>query len=188
MNKFVNKGTVHMKGVSDTAGVLYVSDAGCDGQKYIGTGNSPVPQQAGSASVAVPLVTLPSMFDEDQKILILKVDTEGNEYRVLKGALNMFKEHRILNAFVEVTTCCNFWSRIGITKEQVVEIFGTIASYGYGMIALGESEVVGKYRNQKPQAFMTPESIMEYIGQGTHSQQDMWLFLKDESTALNVIW
>jgi hypothetical protein len=108
--------------------------------------------------------------------LILKIDTEGHEYGVLKGALPLFQSHQILNAFVEVTPCCHFWGRAGVSRAQVSETFDEIVSYGYGMWVLGDSVRESKYYNATPVLLESANAIHDYILNKDFMQQDMWLY------------
>ena len=91
---------------------------------------------AGTASggkVQIPLIPLSNVVPADTKILMLKIDTEGNEARVLRGALPFFEAHSIVNAIVEVSPGNRFWERAGITREEVASVLGQIAGFGYSV-------------------------------------------------------
>ena len=68
---------------------------------------------------------------------MMKVDTEGNEKRVLASALPFFASGKIKNAIVEVTPGHGFWSKAGITPEEMSTTLQIIIDdYKYAMIPL----------------------------------------------------
>ena len=71
---------------------------------------------------------------------MLKIDTEGNEFKVLKGALPLFKNHAILNTIVEVTPGFGFWARHNISREDVAWVFGEIGGMGYHFRCVPKSQ------------------------------------------------
>jgi len=173
MNKFSGTGIAKLMGISDRQETLLIStESSCNGQTYVTTQAPP----NDSMKKSIRLETLSSVVPSQQKILILKIDTEGNEYKVLQGALEMFRKQLILNVFVEVTACCNFWKRQGVNRSQVTAVFGTIASYGYSMWVLGESQPTGKYYMKNPFLLTTQKEISDYVQTAPYLQQDMWLF------------
>jgi methyltransferase, FkbM family len=160
-------------GVTDSDSIMDVPDIGCDGRF----------PQAEPASKNVPIHKIPlhplnKFIDVDAtEIMLMKVDTEGNEKRVLAGALDFFKKKRILNAIVEVTPCCDFWKKAGINATEVHEILGDIVSFGYLMISLADLRLL-----------RTKEEVIEYLSEeATFRQTDMWLTLLDGSDVEKVI-
>jgi hypothetical protein len=61
---------------------------------------------------------------------IMKVDVEGHELSVLKGAMNLFKNKQIKHAFVELGSV-DLYGGVG----KVSEVYGEIMSYGYKMVS-----------------------------------------------------
>jgi hypothetical protein len=73
-------------------------------------------------NTTTPLHPLTTFISADTEIILMKVDTEGNEKRVLAGAMDFFKSRKIRNAIVELTPGRGFWKRSGITKEEVFDV------------------------------------------------------------------
>jgi hypothetical protein len=170
---FHSEGAAYWQGISDSFGNLLLSQTdNCGGQASL----IRLPASTPPGKIAIPIIPLTSVVPAGRAVLILKIDTEGHEYGVLKGALPLFQSHQILNAFVEVTPCCHFWDRIGVSKAQVSGIFGTIASYGYGMWVLGESQPTSRYYNSKPVLLESAKAIQDYMQNADFMQQDMWLY------------
>lgn len=188
VNAFRARGDLHHIGLSDGPGEMAISTKGiCRGVGYllqpeVHAASSTTTNTTGNVTSpnldVVRVASLPSLLEPRRKVLILKVDTEGSEYHILRGALPMFRRRQILNVFVEVTPCCGFWARAGVNRTQVAALFTEIASFGYGMWTLGDPVKDGKYNHTKaPELFRTPREIGAYIEYGDFLQQDMWLFL-----------
>lgn len=60
------------------------------------------PQSGGSANVEVKGITLDSLVEDHERVLILHLDTEGAEMNVLQSAEKMLSEGRIDNFIIEV--------------------------------------------------------------------------------------
>jgi len=76
-------------------------------------------------------ISLDSFIFKAVHIDILKIDVEGHETEVLVGALDMFKEHRVGEALVELSSA--------IAYNNVTELFDVyrqIISYGYKLTTL----------------------------------------------------
>ena len=69
-------------------------------------------------------------------IMIMKVDTEGNEKLILAGTKQFFKTKPIKYAIVEVTPCYEFRGKAGIEPNEVREIVSEILSCSYAMVSL----------------------------------------------------
>ena len=146
VNNLVENMRVIPKGVSEeavneTTTIIPVPDDGCDGRFPFSDG------KRGSKQVFVELhplqYYLPSSEADDEsqheslEIQMMKVDTEGNEKRVLVGALPFFASGKIKNAIIEVTPGHGFWSKAGITPEEMSTTLQTIIDgYKYAMIPL----------------------------------------------------
>lgn len=80
--------TVEQKGVSDHSGVL---------ELYMPSVNSPeaslVPI-AGALTVQVPVVALDDYFDPSERLAVLKIDVEGAELDVFRGADRILRQDR----------------------------------------------------------------------------------------------
>ena len=172
-----SKGAVYRLGISESFDNIMSSQADdCNGRLSLIRPSATT--RAETHGNGIPIVPLTSVVPRARSVLILKIDTEGHEYGVLKGALPLFRSHQVLNAFVEVTPCCRFWDRIGVTRAQVSEVFDVIVSYGYGMWVLGDAERESKYYNATPVLLESANAIHDYILNADFLQQDMWLYSK----------
>jgi FkbM family methyltransferase len=174
-SRFHSKGAVYRLGISESFDNTMSSQADdCNGQRSLIRQSANT--RAETHANGIPTVPLTSVVPRDRTVLILKIDTEGHEYGVLKGALPLFRSHQVLNAFVEVTPCCGFWDKAGVTRAQVSEVFDAIVSYGYGMWVLGDAVRESKYYNADPVLLESADAIHDYILNTDFMQQDMWLY------------
>jgi FkbM family methyltransferase len=151
-------------GVSNVEGAMEVPYVDCDGRFPQAT------PKKGAQTKTIPLYPLDHFISIDgDDIIMMKIDTEGNEMRVLSGAIRFFKEKKVKNAIVEVTPCCNFWKNAGIEASEVEQIFGEIVSYGYVMVSLWDYKI-----------FRTTEEVVKYLHEPPFGQADMWLTLEDD--------
>ena len=74
-------------------------------------------------TVSVPLVSLDEYFDASDKIALLKIDVEGAELGVLKGAERILRQHAPLLVF----ECENRH----LAPGNVTEVFGWLEGLGY---------------------------------------------------------
>jgi FkbM family methyltransferase len=74
-------------------------------------------------SVAVPLISLDEYFAEGDKVSLLKIDVEGAEFAVLKGARRILRQH----APLLVLECENRH----LTQGSVADVFSYLESVGY---------------------------------------------------------
>jgi len=132
--------------------------------------------------------------DKSLEIQMMKVDTEGNEKRVLASALPFFASGKIKNAIVEVTPGHGFWSKAGITPEEMSTTLQTIIDdYKYAMIprvargnagfgadmlsshidgAQNRSKILGEDRL----IFINGKKATEYmLSKSSPTQFDIWL-------------
>lgn len=80
--------TVERSGVSDTSGPRDL---------YVPSENSPEASlvcHADSRSIPISVVALDDYFEPDQRVALLKIDVEGGELDVLKGAERILRRHR----------------------------------------------------------------------------------------------
>jgi FkbM family methyltransferase len=174
-NGFQDRVGLFIGGVSDVSTNISIPDLGCDGS---------FPQSAhethrfNTFKTNMPLHPLTHYNDQDQDIMLMKVDTEGNEKRVLAGAMEFFRKKKIRNATVEVTPGHNFWINAGITKQEVCDVFAEILSYGYSMVSLATGENFPSFSTQK--------DALEYMNTTVHGQFDVWLSLNDTSSMAGV--
>lgn len=162
-NKFQNQIITIAAGVSDSDGTVEVPVLGCNGQ---------FPQilpKKGTPTTSAQVHPLDHFISDEGNIMLMKVDTEGNEKRVLSGAIRFFKEKMVQNAIVEVTPCCDFWKKAGIEASEVRKTLGDIVSYGYIMVSLFDYKI-----------FRTAEEVEKYLEEPPFRQSDMWLTLEKD--------
>ena len=70
-------------------------------------------------------------------IIILKIDTEGLEQRILAGAMPFFEKKVIQHVIVEVTPGHGFWEKRGVDAADVANTMHDIATCGYSFTRLG---------------------------------------------------
>ena len=112
---------------------IQVPDEGCNGRFPFIDG-----KQKSKHMIDVELHPLQYYLPSFSKsIKMMKVDTEGNEKRVLMGALPFFASQKIKNAIVEVTSGHGFWKKANITAEEMSDVLVKIIDeYQYAMIPL----------------------------------------------------
>ena len=142
-NGWAEQGLVVAAGLSQTSGTVKVSSTGtCD----VDSGRFPLNvQEAGTADqgdVTVPTEPLATFISPDTHILLMKVDTEGFEQRVLAGCLPYFERRLIKHAIVEVTPGHKFWEKRGIDAVDVATTFERIVRAGYSFTLLGSVAAV----------------------------------------------
>ncbi len=113
---------------------------------------------------SVSLYPLAHFIPPEQSVLLIKVDTEGNELGVLRGSLEFFKTKQVQNLIVEVTPCCKFWANHNVTQHDVASVLRDIADYGYSMVSLFDWSI-----------HRTPDQVYKYILNARFKQSDMWL-------------
>ncbi|KAL7451608.1 hypothetical protein ACHAWC_003430 [Mediolabrus comicus] len=159
-NNFTARGRLIPRGVSDGEGILMVPSKGCEGR---------FPAQAheqknfNQGDERVQLNPLTHFIRSDQPILMMKVDTEGNEKFVLDGSMPFFERRLIKNAIVELTPELNFWKYVGVTAEEVASAFSHLSELGYTLVSLSDYSVLS-----------TPEDVFNYIMK-SRRQFDMWI-------------
>ena len=86
-----------------------------------------------ASQVRVPLTSIDERYDEATPISMLKVDTEGNEVKVLQGAMRNFEKRNIAKATVEFTPL--FWhdDSQGSKKQAAVDALCKIQGYDYNI-------------------------------------------------------
>jgi FkbM family methyltransferase len=85
LNKFSNT-TVHQVALGSHAGEVYLNEnVADDTTNYVSKTGTPV-----------PLATLDSYTEDFDKINLIKIDAEGSEEEIIKGAANTFKKTKIL--------------------------------------------------------------------------------------------
>jgi FkbM family methyltransferase len=166
VNGFSDRVWTIAAGVSDSHTNITVPNAGCDGRFPASAHEQKI---FGTFKTSMPLHPLSHFLDPDEcEIMLMKVDTEGNEKRVLVGAMDFFRQRKIQNAIVEVTKGYNFWKNAGITKDEVLAVFREICSYGYWMVSLRDSTI-----------HRTAAEAVDYLEKTRFGQADMWLTLDE---------
>jgi FkbM family methyltransferase len=171
-NGFADRVITVASGVSDSYANISVPDEGCDGRFPASAHER---KSFGKFQRTTPLRPLDAFLanQDDKTIILMKVDTEGNEKRVLDGSRDYFKTRRILNAIVEVTPSKKFWENNGITKEEVVQTLQEIIDFGYWIISLHDGTV---HRSK--------ESVAKYMERPTFLQTDFVLTVDEDFRAL----
>ena len=80
----------------------------------------------------VKVETLDNLF-KDKKIDILKIDTEGNEIKVIQGAKNVIKNNPQMKIFIEFAPLC-----LKMAGENPDSLISTLINYGFSVIMLNE--------------------------------------------------
>lgn len=75
----------------------------------------------------VQCVRLDTIFN-DKHIDILKIDVEGYEEDVLKGAVNLFKDNRLCPRIIYIEVHPYAWETVGTTSESMISLL-TACSY-----------------------------------------------------------
>jgi FkbM family methyltransferase len=75
------------------------------------------------ATLSVPMVSLDDYFNESDKVTLLKIDVEGAELEVLRGAQRILRQHAPLLVF----ECENRH----LASGNVHDIFSYLAGFGY---------------------------------------------------------
>jgi FkbM family methyltransferase len=169
INGFTPAGRVIPYGVNSKAASFKSPIGGCDGRFPASAREQKVFDRGEHVS---HLDTLDTFVDDNQTILMVKIDTEGNEYHVLQGSMPFFQKRLIQNAIVEVTPGAGFWKSLNVTQLQVATTFETIAQAGYSMVSLEDWSV-----------HKTPKQVFKYINEAKFVQSDMWLTLDSNVNA-----
>lgn len=158
-NGFADRVITVAAGVSDAYATISVPEKGCDGRFPASA------HEAGQLSSSATATLRPLndflKLQENETIILMKIDTEGNEQRVLAGSRKYFKTQKVMNAIVEVTPGVKFWENNGITKEEVVETLKEVVNFGYWIISLWDYSV-----------HRTAESIAKYMESPAFKQTD----------------
>jgi FkbM family methyltransferase len=174
-NGWTDRGLVVAGGLSETSGIVKASSAGtCD----VESGRFPLNvQEAGTADqgdVSVPTEPLAIFIGHDTHILLMKVDTEGFEQRVLAGCLPFFERRLIKHAIVEVTPGHKAWETRGIDALDVAATFEHIVRAGYSFTLLGNVADVNEGRGTK---MTDPTAVRDWMLARGVGQRDVLLSL-----------
>jgi len=131
-NGFADRVITVAAGVSDAYATISVSEKGCDG-RFPASAHEKGQLSSFATATLRPLNDFLKL-QENETIILMKIDTEGNEKRVLAGSRNYFKTQKVVNAIVEVTPGVKFWENNGITKEEVKLSTLATGSFLFGII------------------------------------------------------
>lgn len=170
-NGFADQVITVASGVSDTYAIISVPETGCDG-RFPASAHERGQLNFSTSATLRPLNDFLTMR-ENEAIILMKIDTEGNEKRVLVGSRGFFKAQNVLTAIVEVTPGAKIWENNSITKEEVVETLQELVNYGYWIISLWDYSV-----------HRTTESIAKYMESPTFIQTDFVITVDKDLRAL----
>jgi FkbM family methyltransferase len=110
MNAFQNV-TIHNQGAWKQLGSIKVPRGTCSPYQQASQSN------AQGAQLDVPLVTLESSLAAAQlPITLLKIDAEGSEGPILRGALRLVKEQKVKSIVLEFVPI--FWKQLGVAIDE----------------------------------------------------------------------
>lgn len=164
-NQLQDMGVVIPYGVSSKKESFRMSDSGsCDGRFPASARKA---HKFNIGKITINLDKLSTYFYPDQPVTFMKVDTEGNEQKVLEGAIEFFEKRNIKNAIVEITPGAGFWENAGITRREVADTMVKIAKSGYTFVTLFDSKI-----------YKTPEEVESLIINANFKQTDVWITLE----------
>lgn len=138
VNGFSGHAHVVAAGVSDVKSSIKVPSDGCNGRFPAEAYETEAFTNYNLSAQLYPLTE----FISHQEIMMMKVDTEGNEKRVLQGAMEFFRRNDIRHAIVEVTPGFGFWENSGILREEVIDALSLLIEHGYVGITLTDWTVL----------------------------------------------
>jgi hypothetical protein len=134
------------RGVVMAAGLSYKDDivpASSESTCALESGRFPISaietNTLNDGDVDVPVLPLSRFLppSPSSSIIILKIDTEGLEQRILAGAMPFFEKKVIQHVIVEVTPGHGFWEKRGVDAADVANTMHDIATCGYSFTRLG---------------------------------------------------
>lgn len=136
---------------SITGSSMLFDYATADGTSHASLHNSVITEFHDSQASSVPIKTLSLddfMIDHKiDKIDLLKIDTEGNEYPVLLGAANAIKDHRIGMIQFE-------FSELNIASRNFMkDFYDLLQGYEFYRLVPGKLYHLGKYNASKYEIF-----------------------------------
>ncbi len=140
VNGFTDRGVVIAAGLSDRDGVVPASSKSTCALE---SGRFPISaietNTLNDGDVDVPVLPLSRLLPPfpSLSIIILKIDTEGLEQRILAGAMPLFEKKIIQHVIVEVTPGHGFWEKRGVDAADVANTMRDIATCGYSFTRLG---------------------------------------------------
>ena len=125
-----NRIHVHLTGLSDGIERWFDGSTfatGCFGAFPARPG--PLDDSQSIERVSVPLTSIDERYNRHHPVHFLKADTEGNEIKVMQGAMQSFEHHVIQNAIIEFTP--SFWTSRGYQKQDALDALCQILRFGY---------------------------------------------------------
>ena len=166
VNSFHTRGATVSKGISSRRSTFSMKTGGACNMKQ--TLKNAVESGGQSPNMMnVEVVPLRDVLPKDAEVLMMKVDTEGNEIHVLKGGEEFFQRQQIHHAIVEVSP--GLWPA-STSRQEAAVLFKTLASYGYHMQPLLSN-----------MTYDTPTTVYEHLMTMT-VQEDVWLYLPGKNT------
>ena len=169
VNNFADRVRIIHQGVNDKHSNITVPSSGCDGRFPMSAYER---KTFGTHDTVVELHPLDHyLHDPEQEIMLMKVDTEGNEKRVLDGAISFFRNRQVRNAIVELTPGFGFWKNAGIEETSVIDTLAKIVDqHGYVMISLHNWQILRQR-----------QEIADYVlTDASPGQFDVWLVRKED--------
>ena len=135
MNELDNV-TVIENAVAEKDGVLefHVFPEGCDVYNSLGAANRPVEKLQAVRIVPIPVTTLDAIADKAgiDEIDLLKIDVEGAEERVLKGAQQVIRRSRNVQIVMEIYEPSA--QQCGCSTERLIQM---LLGWGFSMFEIG---------------------------------------------------
>jgi FkbM family methyltransferase len=118
------------KAVTDKNGHISIVWKGEDGKRLTGKTHIRSASEQSENTISVETVRLDTFFDKkySEKIRFIKIDVEGAELFVIKGALNLIKNHRPV-VYSELDT--RWTSRYNYTVADVFNLFETLEYHSF---------------------------------------------------------
>ncbi len=133
LNNEQHLSNLYNKGLSDKSTVLnlYLDSAG---------GNSSFVNFGSQKSEKVETVRLDEVLRKDQIIKLFKLDAEGYEPEVIKGAINCLKNIKFISV--------DFGAERGVNQEStIIQVNNLLTSNNFELVSFGEIRMTGLYKN-----------------------------------------
>jgi FkbM family methyltransferase len=170
VNGFTDRGVVMAAGLSDRDGVVPASS---EGTCALESGRFPISaietNTLNDGDVDVPVLPLSRLLppSPSSSIVMLKIDTEGLEQRILAGAMPLFEKKIIEHVVVEVTPGHGFWEKRGVVAADVANTMRDIAACGYSFTGLSS--------RTKATMISDPEQVHALFSTREFTQEDFLL-------------
>jgi FkbM family methyltransferase len=127
------KAHVELNGVSDWVELIQAAVSAQDGFVSFQTGRaseSHISQVSGNGTRMVRCVRLDTIFS-DRELDIIKIDVEGNEEEVLKGALNLLQDYRRSPRAIYIEVHPYAWPAIGSSSASLLALLAECNYRGF---------------------------------------------------------